>query len=151
IDLSDILLTDFAQLGLGNFDRNRSGYHKIKAFPKNLEIQVEATYGGRGGVGGGDNAIADRRGLTIVLHYSLLKLREPGYKPRLADDRVGHFLSAVHDYGKSEEDTTFVRMVNRWRLEKADPKAKLSPPKQQIVFYVENNVPYEYRPYVEAG
>lgn len=148
IDLSDILLSDFAQLGLGSFDRNRSGYSKIKAFPNNLEIQVEATYAGRNLRG---DAVADPRGLTVVIHYSLIKMPDGGYRPRMADDRVGHFLSAVRDYGKSEEETTFVRMVNRWRLEKADPKAKLSPPKKQIVFYVEDNVPYEYRPYVEAG
>ena len=42
-------------------------------------------------------------------------------------------------------------MINRWRLEKADPKAKLSPPKKQIVWYVEDTVPIEYRPYVEEG
>ena len=42
-------------------------------------------------------------------------------------------------------------MINRWRLEKADPKAKLSPPKKQITWYIEDNVPEEYRPYVEEG
>ena len=42
-------------------------------------------------------------------------------------------------------------MINRWRLEKANPRAKLSPPKKQIVWYVEDTVPIEYRPYVEEG
>ena len=42
-------------------------------------------------------------------------------------------------------------MINRWRLEKANPKAKLSPPKKQIVWYIEDNVPEEYRPYVQEG
>ena len=42
-------------------------------------------------------------------------------------------------------------MINRWRLEKSDPKAKLSPPKKQIVWWVEDTVPQEYRPYVEEG
>ncbi|GIW88675.1 MAG: hypothetical protein KatS3mg108_2999 [Isosphaeraceae bacterium] len=153
INLNDIFLTDFAQLGLGQFDRSRSSWSKIKAFPNNLELQVEATYnGGSSGRGlGGDSGIADPRGITVVLHYSLMKLPDPGYKPRYADQRVGHFLSAVKDFGNSDKETPFVRMINRWRLEKADPKAKLSAPKKQIVFYVEDNVPYEYRPYVEEG
>src|SRR5262249_29862816 len=43
------------------------------------------------------------------------------------------------------------RQVNRWRIEKADPRAKLSPPKKQLIWYVENNVPHEHRPFVEAG
>ena len=42
-------------------------------------------------------------------------------------------------------------MINRWRLEKADPRPKLSPPKKQIIWYVEDTVPHEYRPFVEEG
>ena len=150
IDFNDIFLTDFAELGLGGFDRNRSTWSKIRAFPNNVELQVEATYGGRNS-GTGDNGIADGRGVTVVVHYSLMKVPDGGYHVRYADDRVGHFLSAVKDFGKSGEETNFVRMVNRWRLEKADPKAPLSAPKKQIVFYVEDNVPFEYRPFVEDG
>ena len=86
-----------------------------------------------------------------MIHYSLVKLPDGGYRPRLADDRVGHFLSAVKDFGQENPDTTFVRQINRWRLEKADPKATLSPPKKQIVWWVEDTVPHEYRPYVEEG
>jgi hypothetical protein len=155
IDLADIFLTDFAQLNLGNFDRSRSTWHKIKAFPENLEIQVEATYGavGMGGryVGLADDGVVDARGTTVIIHYSLVRLPDESYKPRLADDRVGYFLSAVKDFGSSDPDTQFVRMINRWRLEKADPKAKLSAPKKQIVWWVEDNVPFEYRPFVEEG
>jgi hypothetical protein len=148
VDLSDIFLTDFAQLGLGFLDRNRSSYSKVKGFKDNVEIQVEATFGG--GRMGGD-AVPDSRGVTVVIHYSLMKLPDPGYRARQADDRVGHFLSTTKDFGQAGDESPYIRMVNRWRLEKADPRAKLSPPKKQIVFYVEDNVPYEYRPYVEAG
>ena len=95
--------------------------------------------------------MADPRGITVVIHYSFVKLPDPMYRPRLADDRVGHFLSASHDYGSTDPDNNFVRMVNRWRLEKADPRAKLSPPRKQIIWYIEDNVPNEYRPFVEAG
>jgi hypothetical protein len=150
IDFNDIFLTDFAQLGLGGFDRSRSSWSKLHAFPNNVELQVEATYGG-GRSRGGDDAVADARGVTVVIHYSLMKIPDGGYRVRYADDRVGHFLSAVKDFGKSGEETNYVRMINRWRLEKADPRAKLSAPKKQIIFYVEDNVPFEYRPFVEEG
>ena len=152
VDFSQIFLSDFAELGLGNFDKGRSSWHKIKAFPNNLELEVEATFGGRGGrFGFGDNGIADSRGITVVIHYSLCRLPEAGYKPRFADHRVGHFLSATKDFGSPDPDTVFVRRLNRWRLEKSDPKAKLSPPKKQLVWWVEDTVPQEYRPYVEEG
>jgi hypothetical protein len=152
IDLSDIFLTNFAELPFGFLDRNRSGWHRVKGFPNNLELEVEATFGGgaRGGFHGNDG-VADRRGVTLVIHYSLMKAPDPGYRPRLADDRVGHFLDTSKDFGSSSPDSNMVRFVNRWRLEKADPRAKLSPPRKQIVWYVEETVPVEYRPYVEAG
>ncbi len=148
IDFSQIFLTDFADLGLGSLDRNRSSFAKIKTFPNNIELQVEATFSGRSFF---DDGIADSRGLTLVIHYSLAKLPDSGYKPRYADHRVGYFLNATKDFGVDSPDTAFVRMVNRWRLEKSDAKAKLSPPKKQIVWWVEDTVPQEFRPYVEDG
>ena len=154
IDFSEIFLNDFAHLGLGSIDRSRTTWNKVKAFPNNLELEVEATYFSR--FGGRslmpfDDGVADPRGITLVIHYSLVKMPESGYKPRYADDRVGHFLSALKDFGLNDPDTIFVRQINRWRLEKSDPKAKLSPPKKRIVWWVEQTVPEEYRPYVEAG
>ncbi|MEA2632692.1 MAG: hypothetical protein QOE66_2911, partial [Chloroflexota bacterium] len=153
IDLSDIFFTDFAQLGFGMLDRGRTNWHRVKTYPNNLELEVEATYGGGGRfrMFGGDDGVVDGRGRTIVIHYGLAKLPDSGYKPRHADDRVGHFLSASKDFGSTNPDTNFVRQINRWRIEKADPKAKLSPPKKQLIWYVENTVPHEYRPAVESG
>ena len=153
IDLGDIFFTDFAELGFGHLDRSRTNWHKIKAFPNNIELEVEATFGGGGRYFffGGDDGVADSRGRTLVIHYSLAKLPDSGYKVRHADDRVGHFLNTTRDFGLNDPDTNMVRMVNRWRIEKSDPKAKLSPPKKQLIWYVESNVPHEYRPFVEAG
>jgi hypothetical protein len=155
IDLSEIFLTNFAELPLGAMDRSRSGWHRVKGFPNNLELEVEATFSpgrsGYYGMMGEDSGVADSRGVTLVIHYSLMKTPDQGYHPRVADDRVGHFLSASKDFGKSDSDTNFVRLINRWRLEKADPKAELSPPTRQIIWYIEDTVPIEYRPFVESG
>src|SRR5207249_1192321 len=149
INLNDIFMTDFAQLGLGYFDSNRSTWHKVKAYPRNIELQVSATYGGGRG---GDDSVIDGRGTTVVVHYGLCELPDPGYSPRLADDRVGHFLSVVKDFNSEKQDTSFVRYLNRWRLERSepfDPKRpdKLSPPKKKIIYWIEKSVPTEYRAY----
>ena len=156
VDLNDIYFSNFAQLPIGSVDRSRTTWHKVKAYANNLELEVQATFdSGFGGFGmgyyAGDEGVIDGRGITLVIHYSLVKLPESGYHPRAADDRVGHFLNATKDFGVAEPDGNVVRMINRWRLEKADPKAKLSPPKKQIVWYIEDNVPLEYRPAVESG
>ena len=155
IDLADIFFTNFAQLPLGYLDRSRTTWSKVKTFANNLELEVQATFTGGGGYGGmggfGDEGVVDSRGVTVVIHYSLVKLPETGYHPRIADDRVGHFLNATKDFGSSDPDDNVTRYVNRWRLEKADPRAKLSPPKKQIVWYIEDTVPIEFRPAVEDG
>jgi hypothetical protein len=155
IDFSDIFMTDFGQLGIGMLDRSRSHWSKFKGFPNNMELQLEATFTSpaprRGLMADFDDGVADRRGVTLVIHYSLMRAPEHGYQTRAADDRVGHFLSATKDFGINDADSSFVRMVYRWRLEKVNPQAKLSPPKKQIVWYVEDTVPNEYRPYVEEG
>ncbi len=153
IDFSDIFMTDFAELNLGMIDRSRTQWTKVKGFHDNMELELETTFasGGRRGGRGSSGGVADTRGITVVIHYSVMRTPDFGYRTRMADDRVGHFLSATKDFGSTNADSNFVRMINRWRLEKANPSAKLSPPRKQIVWYVEDNVPLEYRPYVEEG
>lgn len=155
IDFGDVFFTNFANLPISGLDRSRSSWHKVKGYKNNVELQVMVTFAG-GSVGrsashGGDSGTIDSRGVTMVLHYSLVKIPESGYRPRFADQRVGHFLSATKDFGSDDPDTQFVRRINRWHLEKADADAELSPPKKQIVWWVEDTVPHEYRPFVEDG
>lgn len=159
INLNDIFMSDFAQLGMGMFDPNRSTWGKVKAFPKNIEIEVSATYTGGRGRGfhdGGGDSVIDSRGDTVVIHYGICALSDFGYQPRIADDRVGHFISAIKDFSSENTDTTFVRYVNRWRLERAEPAdpknpGKLSPPRKKIIFWIEKSVPDEYRAAVREG
>ena len=128
IDLSDIYFTDFAKVGIGYLDRSRTNWFKVKAFPNNLELEVQATFsGGRASVSDG---VSDGRGVTVVLHYSLLRLPDPMYRTREADDRIGHFLCALKDFGSNDPDTNFVRYINRWRIEKADPRFQALSPQE---------------------
>ncbi|MBC8114832.1 MAG: zinc-dependent metalloprotease, partial [Candidatus Saccharimonas sp.] len=41
--------------------------------------------------------------------------------------------------------------INRWDLQKLDPAAKVSPPKNAIIFHMEKTVPVNLRPIVRAG
>jgi hypothetical protein len=149
INLNDIFMSDFGELGLGRFDPSRSVWHKVKAFPKNLELEVQATYTGHLAPDG----VIDSRGTTVVVHYGLTELPDTSYQPRVADDRVGHFVTAVKDFSTTSKDTAFVRYVKRWRLEPSEPMApgKLVVPKRSIKFYIEKTVPHEYRAAVYDG
>ena len=68
-------------------------------------------------------AVPDARAATLYVHYSISRLPETGYQPRLADDRVGHFLTVIKDFSKSGADDQFVRYIHRWDLRKAEPSA----------------------------
>jgi hypothetical protein len=158
INLNEIFMTDFAQLGgfsFGSLDTSRSTWGKVKGFPKNIELEVNAVFSGSGFFFRDDSSI-DSRGTQVVIHYGLCELPDGGYQPRVADDRVGHFLSVVKDFSTDNKDSTFVRFVNRWRLEPSEPiddkkPHKLVAPKKKIVFWIEKSVPEEYRAYVREG
>jgi hypothetical protein len=157
IDLNDIFFSDFGQIGLGYLDSSRTTWGSVKSFKRNVELQVQATFGSySSSFFGGFDGVIDPRGVTVVLHYGLAEMPEGGYQPRYADTRVGHFLTAVKDFGRDNPDTSFVRMINRWRLERADGSnwkegGKLVPPKKRIVYWIEDTVPDEYRTAVREG
>jgi hypothetical protein len=90
--------------------------------------------------------------MQFHFRYSVSELPQTGYRPRLADDRVGHFLTQVQDYSTSDAKfESSRRYIHRWHLEKQDPAAALSRPKQAIVFWLENTVPVEYRDAIREG
>lgn len=94
---------------------------------------------------------ADPRSFFVGYVYSFTKLPEQPMAPRKADPRLGHFTDAVVDLSTDLKANPKLHHVNRWRLEKADPKATLSEPKQPIVFWLDKNIPLQYRKSVEAG
>jgi len=153
VDLADLFMDDLAGIGVRP-DRKRSSWFKVKAFPKNIEIEVAAVFTAsysRSSLHGSDNPVPDPRGTQIVLHYGLSKLETTSYKPRLADDRIGYFLSTTNDFSKDVNKSPKVRYINRWHLEKEDASAKLSVPKKPIIFWIEKTVPRKYRPFVREG
>ena len=153
IEVTSVFMSDLPQISqvLSGFafSSTKSTFAEVKGFPKNTEIEVAATYAssGRSSI----DSVADSRGVTINVHYSISKIPTTGYTPRLADDRIGYFLTVVKDYSKNSDQDNFVRYINRWNLQKADPKAELSPPKEPIVFWLENTIPFKYRKPIREG
>ena len=150
VDMTRIFMSDDENIGRSigmSFAADRSTWAKVKAYDKNVELQVAAVY-----TGGRDfDTVADPRGAQVNVHYSISLLPMGDYRPRAADDRVGYFLTVLKDFSDKKDDEHFVRYINRWNLQKADPSLKLSPPKEPIKFYMEKTVPINLRPYVRAG
>jgi len=159
IDLSDILLgSDFHGVGgyLGavysggyDIDAENSGITMVKSFPKNVELGVTARFAGSPEEGSA--VLPDTRYVQASFRYSLVELPDDKYIPRLSDDRVGFFPELYLNFSKPTSDTPYVRYINRWRLEKKDQAAKISDPVKPITFWLENSIPVQYRPAIEAG
>lgn len=152
VDMTKIFMSDDQQVGLAlgrfSFSTDRSTWTKVNAHKGNVQLQVAAVYSGTGSMA----KVPDARGVQVSVHYSISTLPPLGrYKPRIADDRVGYFLTAIKDFSDKDDDQHFVRLINRWHLQKRDPNIPLSPPVEPIVFYLEKTVPVFLRPTVESG
>lgn len=158
IDPAEVLVQDVPNVGyfLGQqaktgfrFDKSNSFFGSIKSFPQNSEVDVHLHYG--------TNQPSDAMTLSspysmmLVYHYSMSTLPESDFRPRIADERVGYFLTLYQDYSVLDKDQPYVRYINRWNLKKKDPSAAVSEPVEPIVFWIENTTPPEYRPAVKAG
>lgn len=95
--------------------------------------------------------VPDPRSFFVGLFYTLSKLPDEPMRARAADGRIGHFNQPQWDF--SDNQSAFARkyVVNRWRLEKRDPSAALSEPKTPITYWLDKNIPLEYRDTVKAG
>src|SRR5688572_11917126 len=174
IDLGALLLTDVPMLSFDleatfripyRFEPKNSTFGAVKAFPQNVEIETIAHYAterlpvppmlppsaSAPPLPPPPGNLPDVRSMFFHLRYSFSERPQTGYRPRLADDRVGHFVNTIEDYSDDNRYTTSKRFVNRWHLEKQDPTAALSPPKQPIVFWLENTIPVKYRAAIRDG
>lgn len=97
------------------------------------------------------SGLPDARSLLLNLRYTLAPLPEAMPQPRPADPRVGYFTTTVNDFSNDLARTPRVRHINRWRLDKQDPDAALSPPVRPIVYWLDRSIPTEYRPAIREG
>ena len=138
-----------------SLDPSRTYFGKINNFPQNIELESVYGYSGEGSESALPSFLStlpDGRAFELRVRYSLSALPEKnGYRPRLADDRIGYFLTAFRSFGKENARQPFVRYINRWHLEKANPSAQLSPPIQPITYWLENTIPTEYRAALRDG
>jgi hypothetical protein len=130
------------QPGGTNFDRSRSYIDAVSSFPENTNIRAALTF--RSGQPRSVPSVPDGRYIPVTVHYTLAQLPEQPMERRMADDRVGNFMTVHKDFS-SEDSTFFRRYVNRWRLEPGERVGDLRRPVEPITYYIDRNVPDEYR------
>ncbi len=175
INVSDLFRSDIAEIsavfsggpsipGLStggasySMDRDKTAVAAVKVFPDNMVVESDYHFTRSGGarsvtamLADANTPLADPRSIPLRVVYNLFELKDDGYKPRVADPRVGYFLTSYRDFSKDNLDDNVVRYIYRWHLEKSDPKAAVSPPKKPIVFWLDNAIPTEYRDAVRQG
>jgi hypothetical protein len=97
------------------------------------------------------STVPDIRSLFLGYYYNFSRLPAEAMRPRLADDRIGYFGTWRFDYSNENKVTPRVNYVQRWRLEKKDPGAELSEPRQPIVFWLDRDIPERYRKTIIDG
>ncbi len=130
------------QPGGTSFDRGRSYIDGVSSFPENTNIRAMLTF--RSGRPGRVPSVADGRYIPVTIHYTLAQLPERPMERRIADDRVGNFMTVHKDFS-SVDSTFFRRYVNRWRLERGERAGDRWRPLEPITYYIDHSVPDEYR------
>lgn len=169
VDASALFMGDL--LGIGaqlqrsyrqgySLDQRNSAITAVRAQPDLLVVQVQSHFAtaslseGQPGAAASPSVpttLPDARSLFVQLHYSLSRLPDKPMAPRPADARIGHFLSSVDDYSDDIARTPRLRHIHRWRLEKQDPAAAMSPPVKPITYWIDRSVPERYRAAITAG
>ena len=167
IDVTDLFLSDNKEWGpfgstAPNASYNRSdSYNKelsyivdAKSFEDNLSVTSSMTYNYTLTDENGKELVKGRR-LTAELTRSFLLLPKEVYHPRIADPRIGFFFTGRTQMGSFATTSKQIYFANRWRLEPSDTLAykagKLVEPVKPITFYIDNNFPEWWKPYIKEA
>jgi hypothetical protein len=75
------------------------------------------------------------------MHWSIVEApATAGYVPRLADDRVGYFVSDHKNFADDSATSPTVRYIDRWNFNNGP-----------IVYYLTNEIPTEYKPAIRRA
>ncbi|BCM89616.1 hypothetical protein IAD21_01463 [Abditibacteriota bacterium] len=152
-------LSELTGAGSYSLDPELSFMERLKNFPTNLVVESLFHYR-RAGSSGGSQTQADPRSLPIRVAFNVYGLpTNDGYKPRLADPRIGFFIngqlsanrSGFENFDDEAAKDPSTHYINRWNLQKANPDAKMSPPVKPIVFILDDSIPLRYRKSMREG
>ncbi|MDP3083557.1 MAG: DUF5117 domain-containing protein, partial [Rubrivivax sp.] len=91
------------------------------------------------------SVVPDPRSLFLGVTYNLTPLPAQPMATRLADPRVGYFTQPYLNFGDDSQEGRRTHLVRRWRLEKKDPAAAVSEPKEPIRVVLDRNIPGQWR------
>jgi hypothetical protein len=171
IEANAFLIGDIPMLGASidaslragySLDRANSYLNESQALPQAITFDVTAHYAVSrlptftpspipGPQARPIRGVPDARSFFVGLLYTISKPPETLMRPRVADGRIGHFNQTILDFSDGRNQPPQRYIINRWRLEKSDPSAALSEPKKPITYWLDKNIPLEFRASLTAG
>ncbi len=133
--------------GAYNVDLSRSAFYLplTKNFPKNTEVEVTLTLTG-GPAGPYLQPVTPASdSVTVREHHSFIELPGSGYTPRTFDPRAGYFANEYQDLSAPLGESPTKRFLERHRLKKKDPSARVSEAVNPIVYYLDRGAPEPIR------
>lgn len=139
----------------GNFrlDDKRSAVYaaNTKNFPENSEFEALLTFAASDPGNYVKQVAPDPGSVSLRQHHSFIKLPEDGYNPRIYDPRSNFISMSYMDFSTPVTKPVVKRFIERHRLKKKDPSAKVSEPEKPIVYYVDRGVPEPIRSALVEG
>lgn len=129
-------------------DATRSFFITAKSFPENTLLRVSQTWS-TDSPDTIDNA-PDPRSIEVRLTYNIIAAPQDGYRPRIADPRVGYFSQPLIDFGTDRKMLRNVYYAIRWNFMPEHP-GQPSVAQHPLIFTLNNNVPVEYRDVVKQA
>jgi len=140
------------QYKISKMDKSRSYIERISSYPKNIEVRNVKTY-----ISSAAPSNRSVGAISMELSNSMILLPKKPMKRRYFDQRVGWFARSQTDYGLDAQKSKSVKYLDRWRLEVKDEdlekfkRGELVTPKKQIVYYIDDATPKEWRKYIKQG
>ena len=139
VDATDFFINNLEKSE--EFDPKNSYINSVKSYKHNSEIETVFHYQNN----------KTRSDYFRKFNISFSPLPEHSYIPRLPNDKVGYFQTEYTDLSDPVNYKSDVRYIERWKLEKKDPDAEISEPKEPIVYWIENTFPDKYKDAVRGG
>ncbi len=125
-----------------HLDPTRTLFAGTKAFPQNDVLRVSQTWASAQ-PNTIDNA-PDARSIDVEMSYNIIAAPHDGYRPRIADSRVGYFVQPLIDFASDEHMTRNLYYISRWNFAPAHPGTP-SNATNPLVFYLSDDIPTQYR------
>lgn len=137
-----------------SFKNSGSALDDVKVFKDNVSIKSILSYTVSANLLG-LILLKNNDPFSVKVTRTILLLPEKKMQPRIADSRVGIFLSSKYDLNADMDQISSYSMINRWDVQPSDSvawaKGEIVEPTKNIVFYLDSAFPADWKEPAKRG